>query len=71
MIIPFKSEVGEEWVQNYAENDGKVRLYRWVSGSSKYANYVYGDSAINYNEIGRLDSNNIRTNQDYFFIQIL
>ena len=41
-------------MEKYAEEDGKVKLYRWVSGSSKYANISYRDQNINYKEIGKI-----------------
>ena len=68
-LIP-DSNIDDEWTQKYAEEDGKVKLYRWVSGTSKYANISYREQNINYKEIGKI-KNGKRLNDDYFFYSSL
>ena len=61
------SNIEDEWVKKFSEPDGQVRLYRWVSGSTKYANHSYNSNdKINYNEIGK-EQEGKRLNEDYFF----
>ena len=61
------SNIEDKWVKKFSEPDGKVRLYRWVSGSTKYANHSYNSNGeIKYNEIGK-EIDGKRLNEDYFF----
>jgi len=65
-----ESRIEDEWCDKFSEPKGKVRLYRWVSGSSKYANYAYeraNNDSIEYSNIGKELKGGKRLNKDYFF----
>ena len=61
-----ESKIPDEWCQKYSEPSGEVKLYRWVSGSTKYGNRSFEKNKPNYGSIGRED-NQVRNNHDYFF----
>ena len=61
-----ESKITDEWCEKYSEPSGEVKLYRWVSGSTKYANKSFGDNSPIYTNIGK-EENEERINHDFFF----
>ena len=71
------SQIEDDWVKKYAESDGKVRLYRWVSGTTNvtdYQNieanehYFFNTSLINSEDDGKQDqAKTSSANQSFLF----
>ena len=61
-----ESKISDEWCEKYSERSGEVKLYRWVSGSTKYGNKSFETKKPDYGSIGR-EENQERINHDYFF----